>query len=113
MAVAGILGRCPACGQGRLFRGLLKVVPACAVCGADLSSHEPADGPAFFVMTVLGFVVAGGALWLELRYQPPYWLHAAVWLPLILAGSLALLRPVKGLMVGLHLFHRAGEQERG
>ena len=67
---AGLGCKCPRCGRGRLFAGLLKVREQCEVCGLDLARHDSGDGPAVFVILILGFVVVGLALWLELRYEP-------------------------------------------
>ena len=103
---AGIRCKCPACGRGALFRGFLSVVPECAVCGQDLRSHEAGDGPAVFAILLLGAVAVALALWTELRFAPPLWLHAALWAPLTLAGSVALLRLLKATLIALHFRHR-------
>ncbi|MGZ3311804.1 MAG: DUF983 domain-containing protein, partial [Xanthobacteraceae bacterium] len=66
--VAGLLGRCPRCGKGRLFQGFLTLRPRCESCGLDFSFVDSADGPAFFVMFFSGFVVAGSALAVEILY---------------------------------------------
>ena len=108
--VAGLQCRCPRCGKGRLFEGYLTLRPQCASCGLDFSFIDAADGPAFFVMFFSGFVVAGAALVVEFIYAPPYWVHAALWGPLILVTTLLPLRPVKGLMVALQYHHRAAEE---
>jgi uncharacterized protein (DUF983 family) len=107
--LAGLLGHCPGCGKGRLFDGFLTLRPRCEHCGLDYSFVDSADGPAFFVMLVSGFIVAAAALAVELAYAPPYWLHALLWGPLILVTALAPLRPVKGLLIGLQYHHKAGE----
>jgi uncharacterized protein (DUF983 family) len=109
-AVAGLAGRCPRCGQGRLFQGFLAVAPGCTVCGLDYSFIDSGDGPAFFVMTFSGFVVVAAALIVEALYQPPFWVHAALWLPLILLTTLAPIRPLKGLLIGLQYRHKAEQQ---
>lgn len=107
--VSGLLGRCPACGKGRLFQGFLSLRPRCEHCGLDLSFADSADAPAFFVMFFSGFIVAGSALVVEILYSPPYWVHAVLWLPLILVTTLLPLRPVKGLMIALQYHHKAAE----
>ncbi len=109
--VTGLLGRCPRCGQGRLFSGFLAVAPRCETCGLDYGFIDSADGPAFFVMTFSGFVVVVAALIVEILYQPPFWVHAALWLPLILLTTLAPLRPLKGLLIALQYRHKAAEQQ--
>ena len=105
----GLAGRCPRCGQGALFEGFLKVAPRCAACGQDFAAADSADGPAFFVMSFAGFVVVLAALVVEVMFQPPYWLHALLWVPLILALTILPLRPVKGLLIALQFHHKAAE----
>jgi len=107
--VAGLLGRCPQCGEGRLFRGFLALRPCCERCGLDFAFADSADGPAFFVMFLAGFIVAGSALAVEILYAPPYWVHALLWGPLILITTLLPLRPVKGLLIALQYHHKAAE----
>jgi uncharacterized protein (DUF983 family) len=105
----GLAGRCPRCGKGALFQGFLKVAPRCENCGLDFAFADAADGPAFFVMSFAGFVVVAAALVVEVAYQPPYWLHALLWIPLILAMTLLPLRPAKGLLIALQYHHKAAE----
>ena len=102
-----LAARCPRCGKGALFEGFLTVRERCAACGLDLSRHDSGDGPAVFIILVLGAVVVGLALWVEVRWQPPLWVHAALWGPLTLGGAIAMLRPLKGFMVALNYRHRA------
>jgi uncharacterized protein (DUF983 family) len=109
---AGLLGCCPRCGKAPLFNGFLTLAPACDVCGLDFSFADAADGPAFFVMSIAGFIVVGGALAVEILYKPPLWVHVALWLPLGLAVPLLLLRPAKGLLVALQYHYRAEEGRR-
>jgi uncharacterized protein (DUF983 family) len=94
-----------------LFRGFLTVAPKCDACGLDFSFIDSGDGPAFFVMTFSGFVVVAAALIVEVLYQPPFWVHAALWLPLILLTTLVPIRPLKGLMIALQYRHNAAEQQ--
>jgi len=108
----GLACRCPRCGRGRLFDGFLKVRERCAQCGLDLAWADAADGPAVFVIFIVGGVVTALALMVESWFQPPYWVHLALWGPLILGGSLILLRPMKGIMVALQYRHKAGELRR-
>ncbi|MDX1484975.1 MAG: DUF983 domain-containing protein [Alphaproteobacteria bacterium] len=111
--LSGLRLRCPNCGKGRLFRGYLTLAESCAVCGEDFGALEQGDGPAVFVTLVAGFLVIGLALWVEIRFTPPFWVHAALWVPLTLAVTLAMLPPLKGLLAGAHFRHRKGEVERG
>ena len=107
--VAGIACRCPRCGEGKLFRGFLALQPRCDKCGLDYSFADSGDGPAVFVIFFAGFLVVGLALVVEFAYQPPFWLHALLWGPLILLTTLAPLRPLKGLMIALQYHHQAAE----
>jgi uncharacterized protein (DUF983 family) len=106
--LAGLLCRCPACGKGRLFRGFLTIAPRCTVCGEDLSALEQGDGPAVFIILILGFAITAAALIVEARFAPPFWVHAVIWPPLIIGGALGMLRPLKGLLAAAHYRHRRG-----
>ncbi|PWC35825.1 DUF983 domain-containing protein [Azospirillum sp. TSO35-2] len=105
----GLFGKCPRCGKGSIFQGYLKLAPHCSVCGLDLSFADPADGPAFFVMCIVSFPVVTFAGWLEITYEPPIWVHVVTSFPLLLAGCLALLRPLKGWIVSSQYVHKAEE----
>ena len=105
----GLRGRCPRCGEGRLFKGFLSVRPACECCGLSYDFADAGDGPAVFVILIGGAIVVFAALMTEVVYQPPYWLHAALWLPLILIVTLVPLRLVKGLLIALQYHHKAAE----
>jgi len=105
----GLAGRCPRCGKGRLFRGFLGVRPSCESCGLDFSFADAGDGPAVFVILIGGAIVVFAALITEVVYQPPYWVHAALWLPLVLVVTLGPLRPIKGLLIALQYHHKARE----
>jgi uncharacterized protein (DUF983 family) len=107
----GLRGRCPRCGEGRLFSGFLNIAPRCQACGLDFGFADSADGPAVFVILFVGFVIAGAALVVEIAYSPPIWLHAILWGPLVLIFCLGLLRPLKGVLVALQYVNRA-EQGR-
>ncbi len=109
---AGLLCRCPRCGEGRLFPDFvhfLRVAQSCGVCGLDLRPEDSGDGPAVFVMFVTGPLVVGLAILLEVLVGPPLWLHALLWIPTVLATSIALLRPLKAVLIALQYRHRAGE----
>jgi uncharacterized protein (DUF983 family) len=97
----GFRGRCPHCGEGKLFRAFLKVADRCTVCGEDFSHQRADDFPAYIVILIVGHLLVPMALVIETEYAPPYALQLAVWLPLALVLSLALLQPVKGGIVGL------------
>jgi uncharacterized protein (DUF983 family) len=98
----GLRCRCPRCGHGRLFRGFLAVAPKCEACGLDLSPHDSGDGPAVFLVFILGALVVPLAIFTEVWFAPPQWVHMAVWPVVILALALALLRPAKGIFIAYH-----------
>jgi uncharacterized protein (DUF983 family) len=105
----GLAGHCPRCGQGRIFAGFLSVAPSCRACGLDLGFADSADGPAVFVILIVGFIVAGATLLTEIAYSPPIWVHLVIWLPLVLVLCLGMLRPLKGVLIALQYHHRAEE----
>ncbi|MGO8865918.1 MAG: DUF983 domain-containing protein [Alphaproteobacteria bacterium] len=109
----GLACRCPACGEGRLFRGYLHVAERCPVCGLDLAAEDSGDGPAVFIILILGFVVVALALVVEVKFEPPLWLHALLWPPLILGGALLMLRPFKATMIALQYKHKTHERGHG
>jgi uncharacterized protein (DUF983 family) len=110
---AGLSCACPRCGRGNLFQGFLTLRPCCKDCGLDFSFADSGDGPAVFIMVIAGFIVVAAALVTEIVYQPPYWVHASLWLPLILLVTLGPLRPMKGLMIALQYHHKAAEHRSG
>jgi uncharacterized protein (DUF983 family) len=106
LAVA-LLCRCPRCGKGALYDGLLSVAARCASCGLDLSAHDAGDGPAVFVVFALGaIVVALGAI-VEVKFAPPVWVHLLLWTPVVLVGSVVMLRLFKAGLIALQYRHRA------
>ncbi|GBE42141.1 hypothetical protein BMS3Bbin10_00198 [bacterium BMS3Bbin10] len=80
--MAGLKSRCPRCGRGRLFSGYLTIAPRCRVCKLNFGFADSGDGPAVFIVLIAGFFIVVAVLIVEVRYQPPYWVHAALWLPL-------------------------------
>jgi uncharacterized protein (DUF983 family) len=107
--VTGLMCRCPRCGKGKLFQGFLDIRPQCDSCGLDYKFADSGDGPAVFIVLLAGFVVVTCALVTEFKYSPPFWVHALLWGPLILATTLLPLRPLKGLMIALQYHHKAAE----
>ncbi|KQM35424.1 DUF983 domain-containing protein [Agrobacterium tumefaciens] len=105
----GLQGCCPRCGRGKLFDGFLKLKPRCSACGLDYAFADAGDGPAVFVMLIVGFLIIGLALWFDSVFAPPVWLHALIWLPLTVIVSLLLLRKFKGIMVALQYRNNASE----
>lgn len=111
---AGLKGCCPRCGEGKLFDGFLKMKPACSNCGLDYSFADAGDGPVVFVILIVGFLVLGGALWMDVTYSPPLWVHFILWIPLALVLSLVLMRTLKGVLITLQYANKAkpGELNR-
>lgn len=105
----GLQGCCPRCGRGKLFDGFLKLKPRCSACGLDYAFADAGDGPAVFVMLIVGFLIIGLALWFDSVFAPPVWLHALIWFPLTVIVSLLLLRNFKGIMVALQYRNNASE----
>jgi uncharacterized protein (DUF983 family) len=99
----GLLGRCPACGKGRIFNGFLKVAAECHECGAPLGLARADDAPPYFTILVVGHIVIPLLFIVERSAQPPLWMMSAIFLPLTLGLSLGLMRPIKGATVGLML----------
>ena len=108
-ALRGLACKCPRCGKGKLYTGFLTLRPACENCGLDYAFIDSGDGPAVFIIMITGAIVVGAALIVEVKYQPPFWLHAALWLPLILATTLLPLRSMKALLIALQFHHKAAE----
>lgn len=109
---AGLRGRCPRCGEGQMFDGFLALQKNCDHCDLDYDFADSADGPAVFIMFIVGFVVVGLAMWVEFTFMPPIWLHLVMWFSLTIALALVLARPLKGVMIALQYHHRAEEGRR-
>ncbi len=109
--LAGLACRCPNCGEGSLFQGFLKVAPRCEACGFDLASADSGDGPAVFVILIGGGVVCFAALFTEVAFHPPIWVHLVLWLPLSAIVCLGLLRPFKGVLLALQFHNKARQAE--
>ncbi len=109
---AGLRARCPRCGEGRLFQGFLTVAPTCESCGLDFAEVDTGDGPAVFIILIAGFLVVGLVLVAEVLYQPPYWVHLVIFLPLAAIVPLGLLRPFKATLIALQYHNRAREGRR-
>nr|WP_245593536.1 DUF983 domain-containing protein [Azospirillum halopraeferens] len=110
---AGLRCACPRCGKGRLFKGYLTVADRCGVCGLELARHDSGDGPAVFLIFILGFLVVPVALVVSLNVEWPLWLHGFIWGAVILGLALGMLRPAKAYVVALQYRHRRSELEDG
>ena len=109
VVAASLLGRCPRCGQGHLFDGYLDIAPRCTVCGLDFATFDVGDGATVFVILFAGIVVCAAALIVEVKFSPPYWVHAVLWIPTIAILTFGLLRLAKSLLLVLQYKHKAGE----
>lgn len=106
---AGLKCRCPRCGRGHLYKGVLDVADTCSVCGVNLKQADSGDGPAVFIILILGALIVPLALLLETAAGPPLWVHAAIWPLVIIAGAVGLLRPAKALLIALQFKHKAAD----
>ena len=107
--VAAVRGLCPRCGNAPLFKGLASFPPKCRACGLDFAGFNVGDGPAAFLIFIVGGIVVGLAIWVELRFAPPFWVHILLWLPLATALTVGLLRIGKGLLLALEYQRGARE----
>ena len=103
---AGLLCRCPRCGNGRLFYGFLDVNPVCSACQLSFADHDSGDGPAVFLIFILGFILVPIALYVAMHTDWPVWVHGLLWGGITLLCTLGLLRPAKALTIALHYRHR-------
>src|SRR3954463_7755439 len=90
----GLRGRCPRCGNGKLFRAFLKTSDHCATCGQDFSAHRADDLPAYLVIVIVGHIIVPLILWVETDSAPPVPLQLAISLPATLIAALLLIQPV-------------------
>lgn len=111
----GICCRCPRCGEGALYRSFVKTVDTCQVCGEAIHHHRADDFPAYLVLFIVGHIMVGGFLVVENLVALSSWQHLAIWVPLTIALSIALMRPIKGSVVGLqwalYMHGFGGEEE--
>ena len=109
--LTGLLCRCPRCGEGRLFHGplTLAVRERCDRCGLSNAFADSGDGPAVFVIIILGFLVMGAALTIEFKLSPPLWAHVVLWAPVAFLLGFGLLRPMKATLIALQYRNRAEE----
>ncbi|MGD0632676.1 MAG: DUF983 domain-containing protein [Beijerinckiaceae bacterium] len=107
--VTGLLGRCPRCGKGSMFRNFLALADRCTVCGLDLTFADTGDGPAFFASFLGGFIVLGVGVWLQIAYEPDFWVYPVVFIPFGAAVCLGLIRLCKGVLVSFQYANKAGQ----
>ena len=106
---AALFGLCPRCGARCLFDGVAAFAPRCRVCGLDFAGFNVGDGPAAFLTLIIGALITGLALWLELSWHPPFWLHIVLWVPLTALAVVWGLRLGKGALLAAEYQRRAGE----
>jgi len=110
---AALLGLCPRCGAKTLFGSLVQFAPRCCACGLDLSIFNVGDGPAAFLTMIIGGLVVGLAVWLQLSVEPPWWVHALLWIPLTVGGVIWGLRVSKAALLWSEFRQKAGEHRTG
>lgn len=108
-AQVALTGCCPRCGKAPIFQRLIVFLPRCPACGLDMAQFNIGDGAASFLILIVGAIVTGLAMWLELTRSPPWYVHVMLWLPLTVVLSLGLMRLVKGLLLALEFRHEARE----
>ena len=108
-AAAALRGLCPRCGDKTLFQGLVTFAPKCRACGLDFEGFNVGDGPAAFLILIIGGLIVGLAIALELSAEPPFWVHILLWLPLTTVAVIVSLRLAKALLLALEYRHRARE----
>lgn len=106
---AALFGLCPRCGARTLFDGIARFAPRCRACGLDFAQFNVGDGPAAFLILIVGGLVVGLAAWLEVAVSPPWWVHVILWLPLSLGLTLAGLRLAKAALIQSEYRNSAGE----
>nr|WP_319483922.1 DUF983 domain-containing protein [uncultured Cohaesibacter sp.] len=112
IARTALAGKCPRCGKGRLYRSFLKVADRCDVCGLDYAFIDSGDGPAVFVIMIVGFISTGGLLYTEFTYEPPVWLQVIIWAPVAILLCLAFLYWLKGALIAQQYRTKAEQGQR-
>lgn len=105
----GWKGLCPRCGKGAMFQSFLKITDKCPQCGLDYRFASPDDGPAFFSLCFIAFPLTFVLVWMQVAFDPPWWIHLFTSVPLMVAGCVIPLRPIKGWLVASQYVNRAQE----
>jgi uncharacterized protein (DUF983 family) len=108
LAGASLKGLCPRCGSPGLFAGVARFADRCRSCGLDFKSSDVGGGPEVFLILIVGAIVVIGAITVDLRYAPPWWVHL-VWLPVAAGLTIAGLRVAKAALFYQSYRHKAGE----
>lgn len=106
---AGLGMRCPQCGRGKVFQSYLKLAPRCPACGADFAKADAGDGPAVFVVLIVGAIVTPLLFILQFAFQLPGWLSIGITFAATIGLCLALLPPFKSTLFALQWKHKASE----
>ena len=101
----GFRGLCPKCQKTSIFKGFYELHDKCPSCGLDLSKTDSADGPAVFLIFILGFLLVPLAVLFEVYVEPPLWVHAILWSVVVLGLTIGALRPLKGYIIALQYKH--------
>ena len=104
-----MLGRCPRCGQGPVFDGLLTIRDRCPVCDLNMGAADTGDGAAAFIILIESTILVALAFWVEFRFNPPLWFHVVFWPVLAIPGAILMMRPVKAFLVAQQFRNRPGE----
>jgi uncharacterized protein (DUF983 family) len=108
-ALAAFRGLCPRCGAAGLFDGIIKFSPKCSTCGLNYNQFNVGDGPAAFLIMIVGAIVIIAAIIVELKFAPPFWVHIILWIPISTILVIGLLRVAKGALLVLEYRNRARE----
>lgn len=109
IAAAALFGLCPKCGTRTLFDGMIQFAPHCRTCGLDYGQFNVGDGPAAFITLIVGAALVALAIWVEVRFTPPFWVHAVFWVPLTVAAVIWGLRVGKAALLAAEFQKNAGE----
>jgi uncharacterized protein (DUF983 family) len=109
IVAAALFGLCPKCGSRTLFDGTIKFAPRCHTCGLDYGQFNVGDGPAAFITLIVGAVLVALAIWLEVSFTPPFWVHVVLWLPLTVGAVIWGLRAGKAALLAAEFQKNAGE----
>ncbi len=109
IAAAALFGLCPRCGGRTLFDGFARFTPKCRACGLDITRFNVGDGPAAFLTLIIGAAIVALAIWVEVTWVPPFWVHVVLWVPLTIAAVLGGLRAAKAALLAAEYRRDAGE----
>jgi uncharacterized protein (DUF983 family) len=108
-AQAALRGLCPRCGASGLFAGVIGFAPKCRNCALDYRQFNVGDGPAAFLIMIVGAIITIAAITIELKFGPPFWLHILLWMPITAVLVVGLLRIAKAALLVLEYRNRARE----